>query len=443
MNYTNNNKLRRVGSKSGMVLLVTLILLVVLSTLGYTLTSRIASQRHRERYMLDYCNARYACDSAVKYALATLEDINSPALVIRAKEPDFSDLFALTEEQYKDFLLQWAEQLAQTESETIEPFGDINDINDINNVTAPNDINDARLDYNEPFEPNGLADFNDPNNWVVRGPYGPPWPLVAEPAEFEIGTAKVKIEIEDENAKYPLGWAVLQDEKVKRQAWAGFETFCEWMEIEDEQIDEFESQLEEISEIRQFNVEFKPITKQTAIKGNRKRRGRSKRRQRTRYKKTTIPVGKQIDEQTENFARLFHSSLIDTETLARPIVVSKNRKESALKYMGTWGGMKVNINTAPRQVLEAAFTFGGDEVRIAEEIILTRRLKPYKDIEELRKSLFRYSDSIEKCKKYITTTSSFFTIKITVVSGVARASAIIAVMKDNKNKLKSVAMISG
>ena len=45
----------------GIVLLVTLVLLVVLSTLGYTLTSRIAAQRHRNSYIIDYCKARYAC----------------------------------------------------------------------------------------------------------------------------------------------------------------------------------------------------------------------------------------------------------------------------------------------------------------------------------------------------------------------------------------------
>ena len=107
-----------------------------------------------------------------------------------------------------------------------------------------------------------------------------------------------------------------------------------------------------------------------------------------------------------------------------------------------WASTKVNINTAPRHVLEAAFAFGGDADEIAEEIIQRRRMEPFTDIEDLRKTLLRYSDSIEKCQKYITTESRFFTINATAVSGVAKASTVIAVTKDGK-KLKRIALISG
>ena len=110
--------------------------------------------------------------------------------------------------------------------------------------------------------------------------------------------------------------------------------------------------------------------------------------------------------------------------------------------MGMWGSRKVNINTAPRHVLEAAFTFGGDEVEIAEEIIQRRRIGPFKNIKDLKRVLLRYSVSIEKCEKYITTASNFFTIKVTAVSGLAKASAVIAIMKEGK-KIQKIAVISG
>ncbi len=112
-----------------------------------------------------------------------------------------------------------------------------------------------------------------------------------------------------------------------------------------------------------------------------------------------------------------------------------------MKYMGMWGSDKVNINTAPRQVLEAAFVFGGDAVDIADAIIKQRRIKPFKDIDELKKSLFRYSDSIGRCEQYITTKSSFFTVHITVVSGVAKVSSVIAIIKDG-TKAEQIAMLS-
>ena len=109
--------------------------------------------------------------------------------------------------------------------------------------------------------------------------------------------------------------------------------------------------------------------------------------------------------------------------------------------MGMWASRKVNINTAPRHVLEAAFTFGGDSDRIAAGIIRRRRIKPFESISELKSTLLAYSDSIKKCEKYITTFSNFFTIRVTAASGVAKASSVIAVMKEG-NRMKKIAIVS-
>ena len=442
------------GNRAGIVLLVTLVLLVVLSTLGYTLSSRLAARRHRDRYIIDYQAARYGCDSAVKYAIATLEDINEPVLISRPNEPDFSDLFILSEQEYEELLAEWAAQGAFSPLESVSDANDISDGNDFNGtnefggITDFNDVNEVGLitDFNDVNEIGGVTDFNDPNSLTVRGPYGPVWPFVTEPVEFEIGAATIKIEIEDENAKYPVGWAMLDDKTVQREAEAGFETFCEWMDVNEVQIGELKEELKVITEIKPFKLDLKPITRverKTISTGastgtrttTRTRRTRTPRVQTTR---TTISVSAQLAD----FAKLLHSSLIDTEVLARPTIISERRKESALKYMGMWGSRKVNINTAPRHVLEAAFTFGGDADEIAEEIIQRRRIEPFKTIEDLKKALFRYSVSIKECEKYITTVSRFFTIKVTAVSGLAKASAIIAITKDGK-KTQKIAVISG
>ena len=395
-------------NRRGIVLLVTLVLLVVLSILGYTLTSRVAAQRHRNQYIIDYSKARYACESAVKYAIATLEEGIDARLIARPNEPDFSDLFSLSDAQYKELLAGWA---VKKPSYTNQSLGNPNDLNDVNSIGTGG------------F---GFADFNDSNTLTVRGPYGPAWPYITEPIEFEIGSATIRIEIEDENAKYPLGWALLDDEEVQREAVASLETFCEWMGVDLAQIDALKKQLEQVSEIKPFKLDFQPIVR-TERKRVRVRTRRGSGRQRyERIINTIAPAS----AHKADFARLFNSSLIDTEALARPTVISETRKESALKYMGMWSSSKVNINTAPRQVLEAAFTFGGDAAKIAEAIIQRRQIEPFSDIEDLRKAVFGYSDSIDKCKEYITTTSTFFTVKVTAISGVSKASAVMVVTKD-------------
>jgi hypothetical protein len=324
----------------------------------------------------------------------------------------------------------------------------MNDVNDIMGVKSIVDINDIN-DINDIVDINNAADFNDLVSPTIWGPYGWPWPLITEPIEFEVGSATVKIKIEDENAKYPLGWTLLEDKGVQREAEAGFKTFFEWMGLDPTveypgQSSSLEKELEQISEIKMFKLDFVPITKDMSTPADVNAAEAARRRRKTppmrrQPGRITIPVSAQVDEQAAHFAKLFHSSLINTEDLAMPYI--EGREESALKYIGLWGSKEVNINTAPRHVLESAFAFGGDAKEIAEAIIQRRRVQPFKDVEDLRQSLFGYSDSIRKCEKYITTTSTLFTIKVTAVSGVAKASSVIAVTKTG-DTVKQVALIS-
>jgi len=405
-------------NRRGIVLLVTLVLLVVMATLGYSLTTSVSANRHRKQYIIDYSKARYGCDSAVKYALNSLEEI-APQLVSRPNEPDFSDLFALDELGYQELIEIWQNQSDQ--SKNTKNIGKVNDLGDMNNPSY------AGGDYSTNFT-------------SIRGPYGPPWPLATKPVEFEIGSVKVRIEIEDENAKYPLGWALLNYPEPIPEAEVGFVTFCEMAGLDATQIESLRGELNTIGEIKPFKIDFKPVTTVTRTPARTTRTGSTVRKSstgrataRTRVQRKVVTVATQITEQTTHFSRLFHSSLIDAESLARPNEMTGERKESALKYMGTWGSRQVNINTAPRHVLEAAFIFGGDEVKIADAIIQRRRIEPFTDIADLKNALGVYSDQISKCEPYITTKSSFFTIKITAISGVAKASSVIAITKEGTN----------
>lgn len=435
------NNLNTSDSRSGIILLVTLILLVVLATLGYTFSSRVTAQRHRNQYLIDYTRARYGCDSAVKYALATLEDVNA-LLIDRPNEPDFSDLYTLDDLGYQDLLTQWGLQSHLAGLDANDAMGDTNSTNNVNNVKDINDVNNVARKSGKLKGPNKSGDY------VIRGPYGPPWPFVTEPVEFEIGSTKVRIEIEDENAKYPLGWALMREQNVQREAEAGFVTFCELVRLDASKIDALKEQLKQISEIRPFLTDFKPLTKTVAVPVSSPAgppvdaKGGTTRTPRTTTQRKVVSVAEQAAEQTTHFAKLFHSSLIDIEALAKPTIVCENRQEYPLKYMCLWGSEKVNVNTAPRPVLEAAFIFGGNEVQIAEDIIQQRRLKAFASVQEMKAELPHYSDSIGKCEKYLTTASTMFTIRVTAVSGVAKASSVIAIIKE-EGKITTIGVING
>jgi hypothetical protein len=283
---------------------------------------------------------------------------------------------------------------------------------------------------------------------TIPGPYGPRWPLVTAPVEFEIGSATVTIEIEDENARYPLGWALIPEETLKAEASAGLVTFCEWMGYLPDEIRGIREDLAGVAEVRPFQIEFRALSVATPAPASLRDRVTRTRTTTTqpavqRVRRTTVTATEQIDQQSAAFARLFHSSLIDAEVFSRPSVVSGSRNESAMKYLGLWGARQVNINTAPRHVLEAALTFGSiaDAPKIAEAIIQRRRVKPFSDIEEVKKDLFRYANAIEKCQAFITTTSTVFTVRVTAVSGVAKAVAVAGVRKDGR-RVKQIAVIS-
>jgi hypothetical protein len=444
-----HNDSPRPSRHGGIVLLMTIVVLMVLATLGYMLAYRVSAQRHRDNYIIDYTTACYARDSALKYAIAALQDLNDAKFISRPNEPDFSDVFSMTEEKYTAFIEEWFAKIAKEHPELLENYdANLTDQNvnggnteDLLSAAETNNPNDSNHKY--------AADSNTGHNVLdklkVRGPYGPAWPFVTEPTEFEIGSTTVKIQIEDENAKYPAGWAIIDDEKAQRAAQAGFQTFFEWMGYDSERIGTIKGQLDQIGAVKPFKVDFQPVvqraavTPQTPQTPNPPKRGA--RPQRVVYRTTNVTPTELAARQTKDFSKLFHSSLLDTQMLASPTITSETRKESALKYMSLWGSTQVNINSAPRQVLEAAFTFGGDAPQIAEEIIKRRRVKPFNDIDELKKELFRFSDTIDKSKSYITTNSNVFTIRVTAVSGTAKASSVVVAVRDG-GKIERVAVLS-
>ena len=138
---------------------------------------------------------------------------------------------------------------------------------------------------------------------------------------------------------------------------------------------------------------------------------------------------------TTDFAKLFHSSLLDREFLAQPLPDSGDRIESPLKYLSLWGAQRVNINTAPRHVLEAAFSLAMDSFDLPEftqRVIQARKEKPLRKIDELKKLGGLDADTMKKLNNYLTTTSTFFQIRITSHSGNARSSAVATVVKEGK-----------
>lgn len=422
--------------RSGVALMLALVVLVILSGVVYKLVSNLRSLEHRQQYLIDYQKARYACDSGMRYALSRMPGL-TVGLPNRKDYPellDFSDEFWMDEQHYDEVARQWA-QGGQTDGLD----------ENYDQQSEPEDPNKAKL-MNLLAEMFPGEDFSEeksgePEKLTIPGPYNVEWPNVIEPIEYEIDGVKVTIAIEDENAKYPLIWFTQTGNiETQKAAAESLKTVVgTWMGQTKDQMDALFEQLDKVAEYKQFRFSYPAVTITETVKSSTS--GRNARARTRTPAKRTVKKPRPDEEHARDFAKLMFSSIVDIESLSEPMEFTGKRQETPIKYLGVWGSDKVNINTAPRHVLEGAFTFGGEPVEIASEIIRLRREKQFANISDLKERMYGYNDSIQRAAPYITFRSEYFSIKVTAQSGKARSVMTAAVFKKNKD-VKKVAAFS-
>lgn len=465
--------IRSKRKSAGFALLVTLVVLVVLTALTAGLATRLTMAKRRQQYMIGYQQARYGLDSGLKFILAEMPKA-SYRCESREGMPDFSDLFWMDDTAYSQMIADWAAEATEEQIEAVlkegaslyesEPVDMGSLMGDISSLfgggeAEPNDMIAETSGYDESVDEDTYYMELDPNDIEVPGPYGVPWPYVSEPIEFEVGDCEVTITIEDENAKLPLSWLVRKyaDNDTSSHLYA-MQTFLEWMADDTEELkaleDAMKEQMETIYGKKKFTMNAGDIlaksprsTSKTQYRTVRKRDPKtgkivtkrvpitSKSKSKSKSK-TTSQKRPAIAHRTD-FAKLFHSSLLDQDRLN---VSRMNRgigdeEETVLKYIGLWGSQRVNVNTAPRHILEATFALemtASEAVEVAQAVIVKRQGSPLKKIDEIKELGLLDTDTFNKLKRYITTTSTFFKIRVTSDCGNASASAVAAVVKETK-----------
>ncbi|AQQ72258.1 Type II secretory pathway, component PulK [Limihaloglobus sulfuriphilus] len=295
--------------------------------------------------------------------------------------------------------------------------------NSLDSIIAMQSSGDLFSQYEQP-EPPSWEELK--RGLEIPGPYGPQWPLLAEPEIMDFGDdCQVEITIEDENAKLPVTLALLDDPQndIEPEKDACFYTFFEWMGAAEEDILDFLDSTDEIAQTKTFNFNLRPIriTERKPVTTT-----SSSGRKTTRYR--TVTTNRSSYMHRMDYALLFRNGINKT-ALTEDIAGWGLKGENALKYLGLWGSYKVNINTAPRHVLEAVFAFGGDGDKIADLIINRRLVEPYKELDELSEEAYGYKESIDKVKEMLTTESILFTIRIKASCGSAIVETVSTVIK--------------
>ncbi|MFI4911456.1 MAG: hypothetical protein ACIAQZ_07290 [Sedimentisphaeraceae bacterium JB056] len=438
-----------INRSRGVALIFALIILAVLATMAYSIVSKLVAVKHRQNYILNYYKAKYACDSATRYGVEKVQNVQ---FGVKSREGmlDFSDIFALTQEQYDEMVYEWIAELEDIRYEEFMIYQD----NLNSGMTASE--SEQEVDEDTAFRLELLNSFGvgpdnyfginlegefvpiDPNVLYIPGPYGAQWPYITEPLEIEVDETKVTITVEDENAKLPLVWALMQDKGLSMEKEACFETYFEWMGVDEFTREKLWEQFDKTAEIKNFEIGMKPATieKKEAVKTRTVTRDASGKRKsvfKTRYRTRKVP--RSVAGNNTDFSRLIDSN-INTELLARNFYDYGYADQNPLRFLGLWGSDKINVNTAPRNVLEAAFVFGGKEVELADAVIIERQITPFEDMEDMKRRLYRFSGSLEKLEDMVVFESEVFTVKVEAVSGSARASSVTAILYQDKKFTK-------
>jgi hypothetical protein len=429
---------------NGFALLVTVVVLVVLASLTAGLATRLTMAKKRQQYMIDYQQARYGMDSGIKYILSEIPRTNFQ-IKPRKDMPDFSDLFWMNQRDYTQMITAWAatatdEQIDSVMKEDAEiEQSELMDTQNLLDALASLLANTGDGEPNQldiPEDSQAYIIEIDPNDIQVPGPYGPPWPYVIDPIEMDIGPCAVTITIEDENAKMPLSWLIATYPEDDKRVEYALEAFGEWMQMQPEEIEALQAQCKDIYGKKPFQINAGPILiRKTTTTTARQSAAARRRNVRTRTVTRTTTQKRPAVAHTTDFAKLFHSSLLDREKLVAPLPDTGQRVETALKYLGLWGSQRVNINTAPRHVLQAAFMLAltwDEAVQMADEVIRRRQEQPFRNINALKEIGLLDTEAFNNLKNYVTTTSTFFKVSVTSRAGNACANAVLTIVKEGR-----------
>jgi len=118
-----------------------------------------------------------------------------------------------------------------------------------------------------------------------------------------------------------------------------------------------------------------------------------------------------------------------------------DRDSSFLEYLGFWGHNKININTAPIEVLQSAFSYLGvtsDQIQEIDEYRQEQNIKYMADL----KNIGSFSTSmIQTIAPICVTKSEHFTVNVTAQLGRTQHS-VIAAIHYTRGYMQILAMIN-
>ncbi|MBN1765713.1 MAG: general secretion pathway protein GspK [Sedimentisphaerales bacterium] len=422
--------------RHGFTLLLTLVTLILLASIMVQFQLDTTVHLRASSYRADQIQCRYAAESALVIAGQLIKDKLKQSqetktnVSLPSSSPDTEDDKAL---------LQAMEDLMGSDM-TEEP----------NQLGDPNEENPN--DYSEDFLFDAERDKLPPYIFLKK--------------TIKIGKAEVDIEIQDENSKFPVFWILYSPyQKQAKYVDDALETLAELLETNYSAYKDTIQYTRDIGRPLAVPEPDRYLQQRKYTRGSRKgqtswRYTRSRRTISTRRSarnagkqpKTLSPEELQSQQYqkmgmfaTEWNHQFKHGEL--KESLGSRL---ENRPGTFNDYLGYWGNQRININTAPREVIEAAFKPIGMTPELAQAIVTHRKevslgrgtinLKKLEDID----TSIKVDDEIHQAIRYLALPASdTFSIRIKARLGRARYNLTSGMYKSRNGKIINHAIIPG
>jgi hypothetical protein len=385
--------------KGGYVLLIVLMAMIVLATVIVQFQAKSSLHLRASEHRREKLQCRYAAESGLIVASHLIKE--TLETLAREREKQASDAEKA--------------EAAGDEEKTTEEVADPNDPNE-QDVTDPN--------------------ITDPNK------QGKELFLFTENT-FQMGDATVTIKIYDENAKYPVLWSMGSPySRGGRPSDKFIPELGKLLNSPDKTAGYAQGLVSELA--RSIRL---PPQEIVATKDNRStRRSKGKENPTTEQsavwisKRRPLSVRKRMAQNDERyqlmatFAEQWYQQVADNpeyQLLREPMT---DRSGNFMEYLGLWGHNRINLNTAPAEVIEIAFSEMGLTRDIAQAIVEYRKKKPLLGTGQL-KEIDSIQPFLQVIQSLSVTQSDSFSIQIKAQSGRSQYFLLAGIYKNMRDQL--------
>ena len=408
--------------RRGFTLLLTLLTLVLLAGLIVQFQADTTLHVRASNYRVYQLQCRYAAESAVVAATQ----------IIQATQKQ-------TIEAQRNARIEKAKK-----TEPTDPTSELLKLIDPCSLTDPCSPIDpcSLVDPCSLIDPCSLADLIRAEEEIAEEIS----PFLFAHQKLKIGLVSVDIKIYDENGKFPIYW--LLHSPIEKNT-----------DHRDKSIKRLAERLEAEPAVNKETVNLtqktgKPLKVPEPVSYLYRRsfsRARSRgvmwrlkpSRQRKALAGKGIDHDKLLRQTMSNFFYQWQEELKQNEKYKNILVPLPNHQGRFADYIGCWGHNRVNINTAPVEVLEAAFLPLGLTRKTAEAVVAYREKTPFSNPTQLYRVKGINRTMLYAVRALSATSSDTFSVQITASLGRASYSLYGSIYKNRQNQLINQAVFPG